>query len=277
MGNNFDDEQLMAYLLKFVCGKPIQCQQIQVVDLYGNNKPSQLFNTTITSVNYVFTKLKKKTRNGKNINRGIVGGDGSWKGINNSKPVYNREMSVIGFQKTFRFDEGIHVWNMKEYRLTDETIAVLRKRCQILHEDFVVCRITYHVPKPKQLTAKSSAQYQFQENQELGGSNAATVVPYDQFSSIWNGNEYSITQETPHVSSNDDIARYHRELDAYAASILESVSPIDHIAHRELDAYAATTLEFDMNSSLDPYVPQDEDYCSLFCEDFYIGHTDLWS
>ncbi|PHT88968.1 hypothetical protein T459_04081 [Capsicum annuum] len=116
MGNNFDDELLMTYLLKFVCGVPIQSHQIRIVDLCGNNKPSQLLNPsqflniTTNTVNYVFTPLKKKkTCYSKNIKREIVSGGGPWKALDNSKPIYDRKNLVIGFKKTLRFDEGTHV------------------------------------------------------------------------------------------------------------------------------------------------------------------------
>uniref|UniRef100_M1DBG5 NAC transcription factor n=1 Tax=Solanum tuberosum TaxID=4113 RepID=M1DBG5_SOLTU len=143
MGMDFDDEQLMICLLKFVSGSSVQ---FQLVDLYGNNKPSQLFDTTTTTTAteyHVFTQLKKKKGNGKNFNRGIVGGGGSWKGVDNSRPVYDKKKSVIGFKKTFRFEEKNHVWIMKEYRLCDKILKALTLRGHTRHEEeFVVCRIT---------------------------------------------------------------------------------------------------------------------------------------
>ncbi|KAH0696376.1 hypothetical protein KY290_013738 [Solanum tuberosum] len=336
MGMNFDDEQLMICLLKFVSGSSVQ---FQVVDLYGNNKPSQLFDiTTTTATEYhVFTQLKKKkTGNGKNFNRGIVGGGGSWKGIDNSRPVYDKKKSVIGFKKTFRFEEKNHVWIMKEYRLCDKILKALRLRGHTRHEEeFVVCRITRSVNSSKviipsdhnvenfldsllisslqcqesfaqnqfQDLGQSFAQYQFQENQDLEQSSAAfaqnqfqenqdlgqlstpNVIPSDESNSILNGNQIGpvslvlkesklsavieeecsvpvVHQQTPSVSllpieeecSVYDIATYHKELDAYAASVLETVVP---------------------------YIPQQQedeaDSIPPFYEDFYMGYTDLWS
>ncbi|KAG5620924.1 hypothetical protein H5410_006142 [Solanum commersonii] len=81
MWMNIDDEQLLKYLNNFVTGLHVQCYEIRIVDLYGNKKPSQLFETTTTfnqHHHHVFTHLKKKT---KNFNRAIVG---SWKGIETS-------------------------------------------------------------------------------------------------------------------------------------------------------------------------------------------------
>ncbi|KAH0696360.1 hypothetical protein KY290_013727 [Solanum tuberosum] len=309
MGMNFDDEQLMICLLKFVSGSSVQ---FQVVDLYGNNKPSQLFDTTTTTATeyHVFTQLKKKkTGNGKNFNRGIVGGGGSWKGIDNSRPVYDKKKSVIGFKKTFRFEEKNHVWIMKEYRLCDKIFKALRLRGHTRHEEeFVVCRITRTVNSSKviipsdhnvenfldsllisslqcqesfaqnqfQDLGQSFAQYQFQENQDLEQLSTPNVIPSDESNSILNGNQIGpvslvlkesklsaaieeecsvpvVHQQTPSVKEVEcsvyDIATYHKELDAYAASVLESM------------------------------VPQEDEADSIppFYENFYIGFTDLWS
>ncbi|KAK4710137.1 hypothetical protein R3W88_004650 [Solanum pinnatisectum] len=269
MEMNINDEQLMISLLKFVNGVSVQ---IQFVDLYGNNKPSQLFDITTTAATeyHVFTQLKKKRGNGKNFNRGIVGGGGSWKGIDISKPVYDWKKSVIGFKKTFRFEEKNHIWIMKEYRLCDKFInALIKSGC--IQEEFVVCRITRSVnsssqvenflpisPSQPQQTVKSFVQ-------DLGQISATNVIPSDQLNSISNGNirqvslvteesklpEGSVHQET---RPDYDIATYHKELDAYAVSILETMVPYI------------------------PEPPQEDEVDSipLFSEDFFIGYTDLW-
>ncbi|XP_015158228.1 uncharacterized protein [Solanum tuberosum] len=325
MGMYIDDEQLLRYLLKFVTGISVECDEIRLVDLYGNNKPSQLFDTTATTATeyHVFTQLKKKKGNGKNFNRGIVGGGGSWKGIDNGKPVYNKKGLKIGFKKTFRFDEENHVWIMKEYRPSDNILKALRLRGQIRHEEeFAVCRITRSVNSSQvnipsdhnvenfldsvlisasqcQETVEFFAQNQFQENQDLGQFsavfaqsqfqdleqfNTTNVILSDESNSILNGNQIGpvslvfkesklsaaieeecsvsvpvVHQQTPSVKEVEcsvyDIATYHKELDAYAASQLKSMVP---------------------------YIPQQQeddeaDSIPLFYEDFYIDYTDLWS
>ncbi|KAH0717156.1 hypothetical protein KY285_013187 [Solanum tuberosum] len=84
-----------------------------------------------------------------------------------------------------------------------------------------------------------------------------------------------VHQETPSVSF---VAK---ESNVAAAKEEEcSVRPDYDIAtyHKELDVYATFVLE-----SMVPYIPEgpepqeDEDQIPLFCEDFYIGHTNLWS
>ncbi|WMV14624.1 hypothetical protein MTR67_008009 [Solanum verrucosum] len=111
-----------------------------------------------------------------------------WKGVDNSRPVYDRKKSVIGFKKTFRFEEKNHVWIMKEYRLCDKILKALRLRGHARHEEeFVVCRITRSVNSSQviilsdhnvenfldsllisssqcQETVESFPRYQFQEN-----------------------------------------------------------------------------------------------------------------
>ncbi|KAL3376174.1 hypothetical protein AABB24_002892 [Solanum stoloniferum] len=314
MGMNFDDEGLLKYLINFVTGMPVECDQIRLVDLYGNKKPSQLFDTTTTDHHHVFTQLKKKNRNGKNFNRGIVGGGGSWKGIDISKPVYDWKKSVIGFKKTFRFKENNHVWIMKEYRLCDKILEDLRLHGKIRYEDSVVCSIRRKVNSENFLGSCSS---QCQETVK------SSAIPSDELNSILNGHispvsllakESNVTQlpaaiqkecsvpvvhqETPSVSFaaieeecsvpvvhqvTPSVSFVAKESNVPAAKEVEECSvPVEthqdyDIAtyHKELDAYAASVLE-----TMVPYIPElpeDDDPIPLFCEDFYIGHTNLWS
>ncbi|KAH0698947.1 hypothetical protein KY284_013162 [Solanum tuberosum] len=334
MGMNFDDEQLMISLLKFVSGSSVQ---FQLVDLYGNNKPSQLFDTTTTTATkyHVFTQLKKKKGNGKNFNRGIVGGGGSWKGVDNSRPVYDKKKSVIGFKKTFRFEEKNHVWIMKEYRLCDKILKALRLRGHTRHEEeFVVCRITRSVNSSQviipsdhnvenfldsllisslqcqesfaqnqfQDLGQSFAQYQFQENQDLEQLSTPNVIPSDESNSILNGNQIGpvslvlkesklcaaieeecsvpvVNQQTPSVS----LLPIEEEcsvpvVNQQTPSVKEVECSVYDIAtyHKQLDAYAASVLE-----TMVPYIPQQQedeaDSIPPFYEDFYMGYTDLWS
>ncbi|KAJ8564636.1 hypothetical protein K7X08_001096 [Anisodus acutangulus] len=156
MGMNFQtygDEDLISYLRKFVCGKPIECNHIRHIDLYGNKKPCELFEDLLSSVdhvNYFFTQLKKKSVHGRNFNRTIAGG-GSWKGRDTSKPILDKERSTIGFKKTFRFDEErtdnkrTVYWIMKEYYLNETIVKALRQRGEIRCEDSVLCSITRKV------------------------------------------------------------------------------------------------------------------------------------
>lgn len=63
------DEELINYLLKFVCGPFIQNDHIRQVDLYGNKKPCDIFydlcsEGEMMDMNYVFTQLKRKSASG---------------------------------------------------------------------------------------------------------------------------------------------------------------------------------------------------------------------
>ncbi|KAK4710136.1 hypothetical protein R3W88_004649 [Solanum pinnatisectum] len=305
MGMNFDDEGLLKYLINFVTGMPVECDENRLVDLYGNKKPSQLFDTTTTNYHHVFTQLKRKN---KNFHRAIVGGGGSWKGIDNSKPVYDWERSVIGFKKTFRFKENNLIWIMKEYRLCDKILEDLRVHGKIRYEDFVVCSIRRKVNWDhirQNLLASSSSKCQ-----ETVKSSAANVIPSDELNSILNGHispvsllakESNVTQLPAAIQKECSVPVVHQEIPSVSfAAIEEECSvPVVHqetpsvkveecsvpvetrpdcdIAthHKELDAYAASILE-----TMVPYIPElqeDEDEIPLFSEDFYIGHTNLWS
>ncbi|KAK6796600.1 hypothetical protein RDI58_004301 [Solanum bulbocastanum] len=335
---NFDDEQLIISLLKFVSGSSVQ---FQLVDLYGNNKPSQLFDTTTTTATeyHVFTQLKKKKGNGKNFNRGIVGGGGSWKGVDNSRPVYDKKKSVIGLKKTFRFEEKNHVWIMKEYRLSDKILKALRLRGHTRHEEeFVVCRITKSVNSSQVIIPsdhsvenfldsllisslqyqesfaqnqfqenkdlrQSFAQYQFQENQDLRQffaqsqfqenqdleqSSTPNVIPSDESNSILNGNigpvslVFKESNMSAAIEEECSVPVVHQQTSSVSLLAIEeecSVRPDYDIAtyHKELDAYAASVLE-----SMVPYIPEppqedEADSIPPFYEDFYIGYTHLWS
>ncbi|KAK4338850.1 hypothetical protein RND71_040312 [Anisodus tanguticus] len=80
------DEELISYLLKFVSSKLFECvHNRDNVDLYGNKKSCDIFDELslegeATDVNYFFTQLKRKSVNGKNFIRTMVGGV-TWKGL----------------------------------------------------------------------------------------------------------------------------------------------------------------------------------------------------
>ncbi|TMW98955.1 hypothetical protein EJD97_003276 [Solanum chilense] len=237
---NIDDEQLLRYLLKFLTGMLVDCDQIRFVDLYGKEKPSQLFATT--DRHHVFTQLKKKKGNGKNFNRGIVGGGGSWKGVDNGKPVYNKKGLKIGFKKTFRFDEENHVWIMKEYRPSDNILKALRLRGQIRHEEeFAVCSITRSVNSSKEQSSTTNVVPSDESNS--GNVGPVTLVIKESNVSAAKEDECSVY----------DIATYHKELDAYAAFQLKSMVP--NIPQQQED---------DEPNSI-----------PLFYEDFTIDYTHL--
>ncbi|OIT03390.1 PREDICTED: NAC domain-containing protein 59-like [Nicotiana attenuata] len=150
------DEELIRYLLKFVSCKSFSCDHIRVEDLYGNKKPWEIFQNNFlgedTKVNYFFTKLKRRKQGGLRFSRGLIG-EGCWKGLDKSKPVF-KGSKLVGLKKSFRYqekdscteksgDQGSKniVWNMKEYSLNDNILKVLRERNIIQHEDYVLCCI----------------------------------------------------------------------------------------------------------------------------------------
>ncbi|KAK6796583.1 hypothetical protein RDI58_004284 [Solanum bulbocastanum] len=224
---------------------------------------------------------EKKKGNGMNFNRGIVGGGGSWKGVDNSRPVYDKKKSVIGFKKNFRFEEKNHVWIMKEYHLCDKILKALRQRGHTRHEEeFDVCRIT-----------RSVNSSQFQENKDLGQffaqsqfqqSSTANVIPSDESNSILNGNIGPVTlvfkesKLSAAIEKECSVPVVHQQTPSVSLLPIEEECSVYDITtyHKELDAYAASVLE-----SMVPYIPQEDEADSIppFYEDFYIGYTDLWS
>ncbi|KAM3233087.1 hypothetical protein P3L10_018446 [Capsicum annuum] len=183
------DEELISYLLKFMCSKPIECDNIRMLDLYGNKKPCDIFDDLspdgeFTDVNYLFTQLTKKSTGGKNIKRTVLGGGGTWKGLDKGKEVMSKKGSVIGLKRSFHFidsEKSNHqrvVWNMKEYSLSDSIVKALRRRNQIRHEGFVLCRIK------KKVVVRSNDPEQVIYNcqdEEIGGNNIrSTNVVADQ-------------------------------------------------------------------------------------------------
>lgn len=216
---------------------------IETISLFNYSTPPPIL-LTMSLLHW----RRKKKGNGKNINNEIVvGGGGSWKELNNSKSIYDMKHSVIGFKKTFRFDEGTHVLNMKEYRLTNGTLTALTRSHQIRKNYFVVCRIMrssnlshakdnfvtqYLCPNTKSRNCK--IVYSISASRKSRNSEIVYSIPVSRKyknckiarNSIW-GKEYHISQvsnatqlplmnspgeecSVPSISSNDDIARYHR-------------------------------------------------------------------
>ncbi|KAK4710116.1 hypothetical protein R3W88_004629 [Solanum pinnatisectum] len=184
---------------------PVECDEIHLVDLYGNKKPSQLFETTTSNHHHVFTQLKRVN---KNFNRAIVGGGGSWRESGSIEDIVDKEGSPIGFKRGFRFKEESHVWIMKEYRLSDSKLKALRLRGQIRHEEFVVCSIMKRATVENLLSTSSSqcegtVKSFAQENQDLG------LIPSDDLKestmTAAKEDECSVRQEVVHQETHPDV------------------------------------------------------------------------
>ncbi|WMV14625.1 hypothetical protein MTR67_008010 [Solanum verrucosum] len=88
-----------------------------------------------------------------------------------------------------------------------------------------------------------------------------------------------VNQEAPSVRLEEEcsVPVFHQETPSIK-EVEGSVGPDYDIAnyHKELDAYAASVLE-----TMVLYIPQQQedeaDSIPPFYEDFYIGFTDLWS
>lgn len=145
------DEELIRYLIKFVCTKNYFCDDIEIEDLYGSKKPWELLED-LSEVKYFFTQLKKKKSDHSNKIRKLTGG-GKWRSLDKGKRVGPK---CVGIKKTYRYvdNQVVHnaSWIMREYSLDEKVISLLRKQVLIKHEDFVLRLIKVkqsgdHVPK----------------------------------------------------------------------------------------------------------------------------------
>ncbi|KAJ4830277.1 hypothetical protein Tsubulata_021751 [Turnera subulata] len=95
-------EEIILYLLQNkVNGRPLPHYNIaQECDIYGDKEPWIIFDKIVEQGFYVFTKLKKKSNSGLNIQ--LKTSCGTWKGQNTINITY--ENQVIGFKKLFIFD-----------------------------------------------------------------------------------------------------------------------------------------------------------------------------
>lgn len=135
-----NDEELIRYLLKFVCCKNYSCDDIRFDDLYGNKKPWEIFynnstdDDTDAKTKYFFTQLKKKKSDNKKFIRRLRGG-GTWKGLDKGIFVVNKGSNIVGLKKNYRYEEKSScddrltniTWSMKEYNLDEKILKVLRE------------------------------------------------------------------------------------------------------------------------------------------------------
>ncbi|PHT27496.1 hypothetical protein CQW23_32900 [Capsicum baccatum] len=135
------DEELIRYLLKFVSCKNYSCDNIRFEDLFGNQKPWEIFESNSSGdaeeakkVKYFFTQLhaqlKKKKSGGTRFIRTVIGG-GSWKGLDCEKSVYDGP-KLVGHKKNYRYQHKGYqaddvVWTMREYSLDEKILKALRR------------------------------------------------------------------------------------------------------------------------------------------------------
>lgn len=131
------DEELMVYLACKCNGQVLPSEEfIKEVDLYSIIDPNTLFEDEEKSI-YVFTKLKKISKNGKRIDRRVDGGRMTWKGVDGAKMIYNHRGILAGEKKNFvLINNKTKVgFNMLEFSLTQESLRNSK------FNDYVICKV----------------------------------------------------------------------------------------------------------------------------------------
>ncbi|KAL4288263.1 hypothetical protein AHAS_Ahas19G0268700 [Arachis hypogaea] len=142
-----DEELVIYYLKRKVCGKSFRFDAISEVDIY-RSEPWDLADKSRLKTRdqewYFFSALDKKYGNGGRMNRATS--KGYWKATGNDRPV-KHEQRTVGLKKTLVFHSGRAPdgkrtnWVMHEYRLVDEELERARSGSSQPQDAFVLCRI----------------------------------------------------------------------------------------------------------------------------------------
>ncbi|KAL4621590.1 hypothetical protein ACB092_06G239800 [Castanea dentata] len=141
-----DEELVIYYLKRKVCGKPFRINAISEVDIY-KSEPWDLADKSGLKTRdqewYFFSALDKKYGNGARMNRAT--NKGYWKATGNDRPVHH-ESRTAGLKKTLVFHSGRAPdgtrtnWVMHEYRLVDEELEKARAGAT-MQDSYVLCRV----------------------------------------------------------------------------------------------------------------------------------------
>lgn len=140
LGYKFKPNELLIYLMQKANRELLPCEgPICEIDLCGVDDPCKLFKRIKDNAAvYVFTKLKKVAKNGKRIDRNVLG-NRTWKGVDSAKPIYDAKGCVIGEIKNFFLINKMKQklgYYMKEISLSKNSQRNLR-----MSDDYVTCQI----------------------------------------------------------------------------------------------------------------------------------------
>ncbi|KAG5597249.1 hypothetical protein H5410_038481 [Solanum commersonii] len=143
--------ELMNYLVGFTRDEPLpnQNQFMEVVNLYAENKPWQIFEGANTYTCYFITPQKKKNSKWKRVTRTV--GKGTWKPQGKGKEVFDNKGRLMGYVKNLKYTKTTttttyHVndnknangeWLMTEYSLYDGYLGAR----EIKNRGYVICKI----------------------------------------------------------------------------------------------------------------------------------------
>lgn len=142
-----DEELVIYYLKRKVCGKHFRFDAISEVDIY-KSEPWDLADKSRLKTRdqewYFFSALDKKYGNGGRMNRATS--QGYWKATGNDRPV-KHDLRTVGLKKTLVFHSGRAPdgkrtnWVMHEYRLVDEEMERAGSGPSQPQDAYVLCRV----------------------------------------------------------------------------------------------------------------------------------------
>ncbi|XP_070051368.1 NAC domain-containing protein 101-like [Nicotiana tomentosiformis] len=152
MGHRFHptDREVLKYLVGFVRNEPLPLQNelMQVVDLYADKEPWQIFeaydrgNNNNNNTRYFITPQKKEKPTWKRVSRTV--GKGTWKLQNKVRDVFDDKGRLMGYVKSLKYipanksSNNVNgEWLMTEYSLFDRYLVAR----EIKNKGFVICKI----------------------------------------------------------------------------------------------------------------------------------------
>ncbi|PHT33626.1 hypothetical protein CQW23_25426 [Capsicum baccatum] len=150
MGYRFHptNKELLKYLLGFAINKPFpqQYQYMQLVNLYADKEPWELFDGTKNNTGYFITQQNKEKEQHVRVKR-TVGINGTWKLQGKVNKVFDDQGKLMGYVKNLKYkphpqhkkssDNPNGEWLMTEYSLYDRYVDPKK----IKNKGFVVCKI----------------------------------------------------------------------------------------------------------------------------------------
>ncbi|XP_049413210.1 NAC domain-containing protein 78-like [Solanum stenotomum] len=136
--------EVMKYLVGFTRDEPLpnQNQYMEVVNLYAENEPWQIFEGTNSYTCYFITPQKKQNLKWKKVSRTV--GKGTWKPQGKGKEVFDNKGRLMGYVKSLKYTYGKSdnknvngEWLMTKYDLND---GYLEAR-EIKNKGYVICKI----------------------------------------------------------------------------------------------------------------------------------------
>ncbi|KAK4766191.1 hypothetical protein SAY87_007833 [Trapa incisa] len=138
-----DEELVIYYLKRKICGKSFRFDVITSVDIYKIEPwelPAKTQMKTRDQEWYFFSALDRKYANGARMNRATE--EGYWKATGNDR-IVNHDTHAVGLKKTLVFHYGRAPdgkrtnWVMHEYRLVEAEL----NKCGAGKDPYVLCRV----------------------------------------------------------------------------------------------------------------------------------------